>query len=304
MKVLIIGFGSIGKRHADNARALGHQVASWDIKTCHTSLDKYVHLMSQAPTHAVICTYVDSHFDYARKCLQYGMHVLVEKPLCETAHNGEVLATIAQTMGKRVVVGYQMRFLPAIQQLKTKIDDKGLPIHGSIVYSYDIHKWRRPGQPSYTQRAGVLREVSHEFDYLLYVFSNYRSRNHQMQVRGGVLSHISSWGETTECSASILFECGGCPVQVTLDYVSPVYERRFKFVWEDEVFECFLHDCNLMDQAYKAEMEAFLAPVFMLDRLASNSSSIKVLQLIEQIESKSSITRKYQCHDSVSSLVV
>lgn len=70
----------------------------------------------------VICTHADSHFDYAKRALEAGKNVLVEKPFTPTMIEAKVLFELAQSKGL-TVTPYQNRrfdscFLTAKRRLK------------------------------------------------------------------------------------------------------------------------------------------------------------------------------------------
>ncbi|CAI1846826.1 Virulence factor mviM homolog [Serratia grimesii] len=59
-----------------------------------------------------------SHFQVISELLHYGVHVYVDKPLAETAEQGEQLIALAEKQGKALMVGFNRRFAPLYQQLK------------------------------------------------------------------------------------------------------------------------------------------------------------------------------------------
>ena len=47
----------------------------------------------------IVCTHADSHFDYAKRALEAGKNVLVEKPFTPTLAEAKVLFELAQSKG-------------------------------------------------------------------------------------------------------------------------------------------------------------------------------------------------------------
>jgi predicted dehydrogenase len=70
-----------------------------------------------------IATPTPSHFEIAMKCLQAGVHVLVEKPMTETIEQAELLSKASGSSGLAVMVGHIERFNPAYVELKHVIED-------------------------------------------------------------------------------------------------------------------------------------------------------------------------------------
>lgn len=62
------------------------------------------------------------HYDLAMRCVEHGVHVLVEKPVTETLEQAEDLARAASSSGLVVQVGHIERFNPAYLELKNVLD--------------------------------------------------------------------------------------------------------------------------------------------------------------------------------------
>lgn len=127
INVLVVGAGNMGASHARAyhrmsgfelvgivaqgperrgplARELGGIPEFDDFETA---------LKKTGPDAVAICTYPDTHYDFATKSLQAGLHVFVEKPLAETVAQAEEIVGLAQEKKKKVVVGYILRHHPA-----------------------------------------------------------------------------------------------------------------------------------------------------------------------------------------------
>lgn len=62
---------------------------------------------------AIVATPEATHFPIARTCLERGLHVLVEKPLCPSLRDARALAEFARERGRILAVGMTERFNPA-----------------------------------------------------------------------------------------------------------------------------------------------------------------------------------------------
>jgi predicted dehydrogenase len=62
------------------------------------------------------------HYDLARRCLEAGVHVLIEKPITQTVAEAEALAAQAETSGLVVMVGHIERYNTAYIELKNVLD--------------------------------------------------------------------------------------------------------------------------------------------------------------------------------------
>ena len=88
----------------------------------------------------VIATRHDTHAELARRALELGKHVFVEKPLALNEKELEsVVAAAAQSQGE-LMVGYNRRFSPAAIAAKEFFRDR----HGPLSISYRVNAGRVP----------------------------------------------------------------------------------------------------------------------------------------------------------------
>ena len=83
----------------------------------------------------VIATPGGTHFELARRALQAGKHVLVEKPMAERVAEVEELGRIAADSGLVAMVGHTFLYNPAVEYLKQLVDSGEL---GEIRYIYGL----------------------------------------------------------------------------------------------------------------------------------------------------------------------
>lgn len=79
----------------------------------------------------VIATPVATHFDIARRALLAGKHVLVEKPLANSAVQARKLVELAAARGLILMVGHVFLYNAAVRQVKKYIDSGEL---GDVYY--------------------------------------------------------------------------------------------------------------------------------------------------------------------------
>lgn len=90
---------------------------------------------------AIVLTPPSSHLDVARRFLEAGKHVLVEKPLELTSARGEELVAAAKRAGKVLGVVLQHRFRPASLRLKAALEAGEL---GTVEAAFLRVPWWRP----------------------------------------------------------------------------------------------------------------------------------------------------------------
>jgi UDP-N-acetylglucosamine 3-dehydrogenase len=71
-----------------------------------------------APTHL--------HHELALKCIERGIHVLVEKPIASNVAEGQEIIAAAKRRGVKLMVGHVERFNPAVQAIKDALKDEDI----------------------------------------------------------------------------------------------------------------------------------------------------------------------------------
>jgi predicted dehydrogenase len=80
-----------------------------------------------------VVTPVSTHFELAKKALENGKHVFVEKPFTATVPQAEELITLAEKKKLTIMVDHTFIFTGAVRKIKQLIDEKAL---GDLYY-YD-----------------------------------------------------------------------------------------------------------------------------------------------------------------------
>ncbi len=237
MKVLVIGLGSIGMRHARLLQGLGdvEVVAFRSHGQAGNSLGikefrSWGDVQAFDPEVAIIATPTHCHMADALRCLESGMHIFLEKPLAHSMAGVEALQEIAQAHGRTVYIGYTLRFHPVIRKLKELLDGQRV-LHGQAVCASYLPQWR-PGRDcrevysaKRSQGGGVVLDLSHEPDYLSFLLGPVTDIQGQVGRRGDVTVDSEDY-------ADLLMTCGedGVPVNVHLDYLARRAERWVRIV--------------------------------------------------------------------------
>ncbi|HET7743790.1 MAG TPA: Gfo/Idh/MocA family oxidoreductase [Gaiellaceae bacterium] len=74
----------------------------------------------------VVATPVPTHFELARRALEAGKHVLVEKPPAMKGHEMDELVSLADERDLTLMPGHLLLYHPAVQKLKEMIDAREL----------------------------------------------------------------------------------------------------------------------------------------------------------------------------------
>jgi predicted dehydrogenase len=88
-------------------------------------------LLEQPLDAVAIATPVSTHFLLAQRCLEAGLHVLVEKPLAATAREAQVLIDLADRKERVLMVDHTYLFSPAVRRIKQLVENDEL---GELYY--------------------------------------------------------------------------------------------------------------------------------------------------------------------------
>ena len=190
---VVIGYGHIGKRHADMIRQnqAAELVAVVDTLPIEGIQEAYFSSLEALFASelrfdvAVIATPNYLHAPQAIKCLNHNKHVIVEKPFTLNASDAEVIISLAQQQAKQVFCVMQNRYSPPAKWLKSIIESGKL---GSL-YMVQINCFWNRGDGYYQQSdwrgqtqtdGGTLyTQFSHFIDMMYWLFgsiSNVQSR--------------------------------------------------------------------------------------------------------------------------------
>jgi len=196
-------------------------------------------------------------------------------------------------------VGYNMRFHPIIQRIKKELS--GSSIISAHVYSGQyLPEWRqeRDYRHSYSAQrkkgGGVLRDLSHELDYINWIFDGWNN----VKAMGGQVSHLNIRSDDVY---GILISTARCPVaSIQLSYVDRSFSRTirvntysktlFADVMEGKIFidgvleEKYDVDIN---STYEMEHKALLdKKESLLRRMCTFEEGLEVMELISEVESQ------------------
>jgi predicted dehydrogenase len=155
LKVAIVGCGKIADAHGaqirrirrcelvavcDQEELMARQLAErFGAQRYFVDVDEL--LRGTMPDVVHITTPPQSHFDIARRCLEHGAHVYVEKPFTVNAKEAEILIDLAENTKRRLTVGHDAQFSPAAQRMREVVRQGYLGesvVHVESYYGYDL----------------------------------------------------------------------------------------------------------------------------------------------------------------------
>ena len=289
---LVIGYGSIGKRHAQLAKQLGHVVGVVTQRDA-SGFDTYPNIGTAIASHpfdaAVVSNRTSEHYETVMALAEAGFRgpVLVEKPVFDRVMP-------LGTLPFDLFVGYHFRCHPMLKEIHRRI--KGRAIHAMHVYcGQHLSQWR-PGRhytecysASKQQGGGVLRDLSHELDYINWLTGGWT----RVAALGGKFSNLKIDSDDVFC---LLLETRKCPaVTLQVNYLDRIIKREIVINGDgisihgdlirgalrvgDQTYRYDLH----RDEMYTEQLRALTGGAG--GRLATLAEGINVLELIEAAES-------------------
>ena len=189
---LIVGTGSVGRRHAKNLVSLGAKVACFDPRADRLEearravpelVATYDHLEAALAdtadlAGAVVCSPPSFHAPQAIQFLERGIPVLLEKPVSPDLTSARRLERAVNAASVPLLLGYTYRWWPPFVDLRQRLrsGEIGPPRHARIVMSAhlaDWHPWERYQDffmASQELGGGALLDESHFIDLMLWLF--------------------------------------------------------------------------------------------------------------------------------------
>ena len=173
-KILIIGSGSISKKHYIVVKNFTKKRNI--IKISSRTFDKFkkrdfYKLKLFAPDIIFVCSPATRHFSHLKKIEENfkNIKVLIEKPVFEKKYK------FTKKLQNKYYVGYNLRFHPIIIFLKRMLKKKKIFSINIICHSF-LPNWRKKNyRDSVSAKkmlgGGVLLELSHELDYINWIFN-------------------------------------------------------------------------------------------------------------------------------------
>ena len=186
VRVLVVGLGSISRRHVRNLKWIdpASEIVLWrniggpDLGDVAPMVDQVVtsldDVLSSRPDAALITNPASLHIKTGLALAQQGIHVFIEKPISNTLDGVHTLVDLCRERSLVLMVGYNFRFYRPFQVIRQALVEERI---GRIMgiraeVGQFLPDWR-PGR-DYRQSVsarhslggGVVLELSHELDYV------------------------------------------------------------------------------------------------------------------------------------------
>jgi predicted dehydrogenase len=225
VKVLIIGFGSIGKRHYEVLSKVT-EIESIDLitkqnindKKCYKTLTEVKNISKY--DYFVISSETNKHFNQL-KYLEANVKdklIFCEKPLFESKKELTI-------KNNKIFIGYVLRFHPLLKKLKLFLNDEKILLANAKCGQY-LPTWRPDTDYKNCYSAkkeeggGVLLDLSHEIDYVQWLcgsfteIKSYKRKISDLKIDSDDLTILI--GKTKK----------NVIINISIDYISKITHRR------------------------------------------------------------------------------
>ncbi|HKV27026.1 MAG TPA: Gfo/Idh/MocA family oxidoreductase [Candidatus Acidoferrales bacterium] len=288
MKILVIGCGSIGRRHAENLRELDavdlllydasrdrSETLSRELQVrCVDTLD---HAYHEQPDAALICAPTSLHLGLAAEALEHNCHLFIEKPISHSMAGVDRFLEEVEHKKRTLLVGYNFRFDPLLKTMEEWLAAGRIGRVVSARFHFGSHLASRHPWEDYRTGygarrklgGGVILDAIHELDLALWSFGQPET----IYCAGGKYSDLEI---DVEDVAEIVLTYAGKIVSIHLDFAERPAERFCEIIgtrgkiranlfartlryfdgeaciWQSSGVHCSL------DEIYKIEMRHFL----------------------------------------------
>lgn len=314
ISIAIIGNGNIAKRHVSNLRSLNSKFhlyltpardISDDLESrCDLEYISFKELIKKDLDYVIIASPATMHLQHLSLFVERKIPILIEKPIAGSISQvDEFLGNKSMdSIRSELYIAYCLRFDDCLIQFKKVIDQN---IIGNIL-NIDIHvgqylpDWRPSTDYTSSVSAnadlggGVLLELSHEIDYLHWIFGIPKvlwAKQRNSSLFEGDVEHISNIVMELEQSNALIF--------MHLDFVRKKPVRKCVILGEEGVITCDLlsRQITISDQEssrviYDGEQDQNLKYLKMLTHFLNQDhhhftnlhDSIEVLKTIKAIK--------------------
>lgn len=233
-KSVVVGAGSIGKRHAEILASLGAEVVFVSsrtdlLETTYTTVEDAIAKFK--PDYVVLANQTDKHSQVFNKLksTEFTGRVLVEKPA------NIDFETFSSSAFSSIHIAFNLRFHPLLMAIKKAISgQKVLSVQAYV--GQHLNTWRpgRAVEEQYSayadQGGGVLRDLSHELDYLQWLFGKVL----KLTAAGGRIGNVTV---DSDDSWSIIMLMELVPqVTLSMNYLDVPGSRNLRVITDEATY--------------------------------------------------------------------
>ena len=252
MNVLIIGLGSIAKKHIIAIRELYADTIIYALRSSKNS-EQFENIhdifsleeLIVKPDFIIISNPTNLHEEAILKSIEFGCPLFIEKPVLSEIKNSRSLSEMIHKKQVLTYVACNLRFHPVVQFLKKYlIENKSIINEVNIYCGSFLPDWR-PGKDFrkiYSANAamggGVHLDLIHELDYCTWLFGN------PLETKS-VKRNVSSLKIDAIDFAAYHLLYDTFSANITLNYFRKDSKREIEIITEKETIKADLLNCTV-----------------------------------------------------------
>lgn len=279
MKVLIIGLGSIAKKHIAALHQLDKTAEIFALRSNSSSKSDLSGVVDIYNLNDINVSYFDfvlisnptsEHFSTIQHLVEFNIPLFIEKPLFSEINQGtQTLVDEIEAKGITTYIACNLRFLDCIKELKTLLKDEKINEVNVYCGSY-LPDWR-PGEDFRTvysankeMGGGVHIDLIHELDYVYWLFGNPDQTN-------SFFSNTSSLQISAYDYANYLWTYKTFSASIILNYFRKDSKRSIEVVTDNGTYyvdllknsiefnnKCIFASSNRIADTYYNQIEFFV----------------------------------------------
>jgi len=296
-QVAVFGAGRIGQIHAVNlaalpgvhlryicdpasqsaaslANALGAQTASVAEALADSAIDA-----------VVIASPTTTHSDLIVRAAQAGKHIFCEKPVDLSATRAEACAAAVRQAGVACMIGFQRRFDPTFNELKSRLDRGEIGVPEMLIVTS-----RDPGAPPVeylVQSGGIFRDMLiHDFDVFRWILTDEgRDEAVWLSATGSCLTDpaIARAGDIDSAIVSIRTRSGRLCQINTSRRAAYGYDQRFEVLGSAGLLAAGNHRPTEVTRMDRAGVTTDTPEAFFLERYRA-AYRLELTHFFEQLQ--------------------
>ncbi|MBL4652385.1 MAG: Gfo/Idh/MocA family oxidoreductase [Flavobacteriales bacterium] len=300
MNILIVGYGSIAKKHVEALKAIDSNCEFWALRNSTSKSDDEVNNIysyQDIPNNidfAIISNPTNKHTETIKRLIPLKFPLFIEKPI---AHNLNDIDKVSLLLAQNQIVTYVacvLRFHPCLQYLKRYIEEAPRRINEVNVYCGSfLPDWRKNVDYKTVYRSkneeggGVHLDLFHEIDYSVWIFGKPNYTKVLLESKSSL--EIDAYDYANYSMKYDDFE-----LNITLNYYRKTPKRKLEVLFENQTWEIdlikgqiieddkaiiFDSDTQIKD-LYKVQMEYFVEKIMNQESIDNDlKTSSEILKI-------------------------
>ncbi|WP_289663058.1 Gfo/Idh/MocA family protein [Flavobacterium panacagri] len=264
MRILIIGLGSIARKHISALQNLN--IKDLNIYALRSNLNSEIEEgienvynlenLEISFDFAIISNPTNLHFEFIEKLARLNIPLFIEKPAVHTLKSVDKLIELIESKQLVTYVACNLRFHPCIKYLKNKLSEENLQVNEVNVYcgSY-LPDWRpnvdfrKVYSANASMGGGVHLDLFHELDYVNWLFGT--------PIKSiSTLRNVSTLNIDAIDYANYTLEYNKFTANIILNYYRKKSKRSIEVLFNDQILEVDLINNKIINDDNEIVFEA------------------------------------------------